>query len=155
MVFQSLGACAPLLTSGNQMLKEILLLSAALSLAGQAVADPVPDGIRSAIKNLPMQSWTFNAGKLRLVLDRPIISPTFYSTAVHLVCGEQWREPKTFKRMQLERIEVLNSANAQGLALLNADEQCRRLGSARGDAGERLVQTEAVRCEAGVCRKRD
>lgn len=103
---------------------------------------------------MSLQTWSYKQGALRLVMDKRLVTPQFYSTAVMFVCGEQYREPASFKRMKLERIEVLNSIDAQGFALLDADSQCRKLGKAKGDEGEALIQAAAVRCEAGVCRPR-
>lgn len=140
--------------NGDLMKKLASFLASALALSA-AMADPVPKGVESAIKNLSLQSWSFRDGKLRLVMDRRTVSKEVYSTAVNLVCGEQWREPAAFERMWLERIEVLNYANAQGFALLNANAQCRRLGKATGASGEMLIQDAAVKCEAGVCRARN
>lgn len=106
------------------------------------------------MKNLSLQSWTFQGGTLRLVLDKRLVSKQFYSTAVHLVCTEQFNDAEAFRRMRLQRIEVLNYVDAQGYALPNAEARCRELGQAKGDAGESLIQAAAVSCEAGVCRGR-
>ncbi|WP_431511632.1 hypothetical protein [Variovorax sp. DAIF25] len=137
------------------MKKRAVLFFATAFLSGFALSEPVPDGVRAAISNLSLQSWSLKEGSLRLVMDKPLVSPTFYSTAVHLICGEQWQSPGAFQRMRLERIEVLNHLNAQGFALLDASNKCRELGKATGSSGETMIQAAAVRCEAGVCRKRD
>lgn len=137
------------------MKKKTTLFIAAALLSGLAFAESVPEGVKAAISNMPLQSWSFKQGSLRLVMDKRLVSPTFYSTAVHLVCGEQWQNPAAFQRMRLERIEVLNHVDAQGFALLDASNKCRDLGKATGNSGETMIQAAAVRCEAGVCRKRE
>jgi len=135
-------------------MKSIALLLAALTVSLSASAEPVPKGVEAAIKNLSLQSWSFKDGSLRLVMNQRLVSKQFYSTAVHLVCGEQFQEPEAFKRMGLQRIEVMNHVDAQGFALVDADAQCRKLGQAKGDAAEALIQASAQSCEAGVCRAR-
>lgn len=135
-------------------MKKPMLIALALA-AGGAWSAPIPSELDAALKNLKLQRRSLDNGVLRIVMDVRLVSPEMYSTAVQLVCGERWTSPKAMAATRIDKIEVLNNVDAQGFAFPAGMKGCEQMGKMNGPDVEKFLQSNAERCEAGVCRRRD
>lgn len=121
-----------------------------------AQSRPVPDGIRATLKIYRVAGYTLVGDTLRVQLTDQMVASDIYESLVRTsLCSEQFRSPTEFANSKIDRIELLNAVDAQGFALLDVQRTCKHLGTAPRADGDALFKAQTVRCEAGVCRRRE
>lgn len=122
--------------------------------AAQAGEPTVSNSLKSELKIFRAQSYALAGGVLRVQLRDALVTPTVFDSVAEGVCSEAGRDPKGFDAMGIERVEVLNSVDAQGFAIMDAGSICKRRMTMKRAEADALLQANVVRCEAGICRRR-
>lgn len=134
-----------------------LLLSMTL-LGGLVHSAPVyknvPNELHKAIEIFAVERAELKDGALRVVYQKSLVTEMMYSSFLQGMCNEWWLRPAALSKLKLSKIEVLNAIGAQGFAYEGGLSTCTELGNLKGDTAA-FIAARTVRCEAGVCRKRD
>lgn len=125
-----------------------------LGFSSIARADSIPPSVLKWIKPFQTQSIELSSGVLRVVMNRETVSDSMYhSVAIDGVCTALFGEAKGWGNARIDRIEVLNSVSAQGYALLDAKNTCRRVGDLNTVEVKKVVAAQTVSCDSGHCRR--
>lgn len=131
-----------------------LLVALMLSLSmGFACADPVPKGIASQIRVLKIDRTELNSGVLRVVYHLDVLNLDVYRHFVDAHCMPLLMASGTdgWDGANIQRVEVMNSIEAQGFAFVGGRKACAGLGNVSGgtEAKNRFIDSATLVCVAG------
>ena len=139
-------------------LSSLVLLQAALWCTS-ACADNIPSELRKSVYHFDLLDATLSDGALRLVVNRPVVNQDVYKSMIRLgACHPLWAiGPKGWGRAKIDRIEVVNSIQHQGLAFVGGRKSCAELGKINdvGNTKRDYFAAHTWVCVAGApCRER-
>lgn len=111
----------------------------------------VPAPLNQSLASHSTKSAAMDGGVLRVVLNKPALTElAFFTFIYHDICAQQWRQPESFAKMGLKRVEVLNAAGADGFAFDGDAAVCADMGQ-MGKNYRTFIGQRTAKCEAGRC----